>query len=176
MKYNTIREAAEAWVKEFNRIPQGVIEKLMQHELVLEITPPSIGDRIYIEGDEWIGQYGEITESKYDDEDDLYAVKLENSDEEIIISSDDFYVENENDVLPMWGTMWAFSDPTDEEWCNGEYLGSHLQEMADCGFRIYEQEDYGIIFGIDGCGYDFYESHWIPLYKTRGLHWHKDVE
>ena len=44
--------------------------------------------------------------------------------------------------------------------------------MADCGFRIYEQEDYGYIFGIDGAGYDFYEAHWIPLYKARGLKWH----
>lgn len=22
--------------------------------------------------------------------------------------------------------------------------------------------------------YDFYEAHWIPLYKVRGLHWHKE--
>lgn len=46
--------------------------------------------------------------------------------------------------------------------------------MADCGFRVYKQEDYEYIFGIDGAGYDFYESHWCPLYKARGLHWHKD--
>ena len=26
---------------------------------------------------------------------------------------------------------------------------------------------------IDGAGYDFYESHWIPLYKARGLQWHE---
>ena len=22
-------------------------------------------------------------------------------------------------------------------------------------------------------GYDFYENHWIPLYKARGLQWHE---
>ena len=31
---------------------------------------------------------------------------------------------------------------------------------------------FGYIFGIDGAGYDFYEDHWIPLYKERGIQWH----
>ena len=44
--------------------------------------------------------------------------------------------------------------------------------MSNCGFRIYESEEFGYFFGIDGAGYDFYESHWEPLYKARGLHWH----
>ena len=45
--------------------------------------------------------------------------------------------------------------------------------MADCGFRIYQSEDYGYVFGIDGAGYNFYEAHWIPLYKARGFQWHE---
>lgn len=83
---------------------------------------------------------------------------------------DDEYWES-RDYLPMWGTMWSFSEMLDNWWleeCGG------LQKMADCGFRIYEQEDYGYIFGIDGAGYDFYEAHWIPLYEARGLKWHDD--
>ena len=51
-----------------------------------------------------------------------------------------------------------------------------MQIMANCGFRIYESEDYGYIFGIDGAGYDFYEAHWIPLYKAIGLKWHDNEE
>ena len=79
----------------------------------------------------------------------------------------------------MWGTMWAFGDQIDNDWLNPIYsdlVGDGLQLMADCGFRIYEQEDYGYVFGIDGAGYDFYEAHWIPLYKARGLKWHKEAE
>ena len=38
--------------------------------------------------------------------------------------------------------------------------------MADCGFRIYEQEDYGYIFGIDGAGYNFFDEH-FELYIRR---------
>lgn len=49
----------------------------------------------------------------------------------------------------------------------------YKQALAEAGveFRIYEQEDFEYIFGIDGCGYDFYEAHWIPLYEKRGFHW-----
>lgn len=32
----------------------------------------------------------------------------------------------------------------------------------------------GIYIGIDGAGYDFYESHWIPLYTVRGLEYHSE--
>ena len=44
--------------------------------------------------------------------------------------------------------------------------------MSECGFRIFESEEFGYFFGIDGAGYDFYEQHWLPLYKARGLKWH----
>ncbi|MDR2558076.1 MAG: hypothetical protein LBC86_00815, partial [Oscillospiraceae bacterium] len=71
--------------------------------------------------------------------------------------------------LPMWGWMWSFGNMIDERWLQDP---KNLKAMADCGFRIYEQEDYGYVFGIDGMGYDFYEAHWIPLYKARGLRWH----
>lgn len=66
------------------------------------------------------------------------------------------------DFFPMWGTMWTFGDKFDEEWAY-----SHLEEMAECGFRIYECDELGLVFGIDGAGYDFYEKHWIPLYLAR---------
>ena len=71
--------------------------------------------------------------------------------------------------LPVWGTMWSFDNSADNAWLEEK---SNLQAMADCGFRIYQQEDFGYIFGIDGAGYDFYDAHWIPLYKARGLQWH----
>ena len=77
--------------------------------------------------------------------------------------------EKERDsFLPLWGTMFSFEHPMDNEWLDDK---KNLRKMADCGFRIYRQEDYGYIFGIDGAGYDFYEVHWIPLYKARGLRW-----
>lgn len=71
------------------------------------------------------------------------------------------------DFLPMWSTMWTFGESLDEDWAR-----ENIEIMESCGFRVYDSEDFGIIFGIDGAGYNFYESHWIPLYKARGLKWH----
>lgn len=78
-------------------------------------------------------------------------------------------LEIREDVLPMWGTMFSFDHPLDNKWLDDP---KNLRAMANCGFRIYAQQDYGYIFGMDGGGYDFYEAHWIPLYKARGLRWH----
>ena len=47
--------------------------------------------------------------------------------------------------------------------------------MSECGFRIYKHEEWGCFFGIDGAGYNFYDAHWIPLYKARGLKWHDEA-
>lgn len=125
MMYNTIREAATAWVNSFNAVPTTVVEKLIRldPDEVREITP---GRR-----------------------------------------------DEDADYLPMWGTMWSFGDSADDYWLEEE---DGLELMAECGFRIYEQEDFGYLFGIDGAGYSFMDEHWIPLYKARGLQWHREEE
>lgn len=83
--------------------------------------------------------------------------------------------DDENDecreFLPMWGTMWSFSDPTDIWWLEEK---DGIRIMSELGFRVYFHEEWGYFFGIDYAGYDFYERHWIPLYKARGLQWHKE--
>lgn len=69
--------------------------------------------------------------------------------------------------FPMWGTMFTFKDSLDDHW-----IENNLDVMRDCGFFVYESEHFDYIFGIDGAGYDFYEAHWVPLYKARGLNYH----
>ena len=104
-----------------------------------------------------------------DDDTKEYTVQLDNGE---TITTEGFDLEKEDyDRFPMWGTMWSFSSSFDEDWAL-----SHLNEMAACGFRLYESEDYGLVFGIDSCGYSFMEAHWIPLYKARGLRWHDEAE
>lgn len=167
MLYDTIREATHEWVREFNAVPCGIIEKLIKadggtFDAIREVTPPTRGCTVYVFDKD---SYGEVVQHISDD---TYRIELYNG-ERMDISEDSFEVEYDS-YLPMWNTMWAFNDFCDNYWLDN----GGLQIMADCGFRIYEQEDYGYIFGIDGCGYDFYEEHWIPLYKARGLHWHKE--
>ena len=163
-----IREAANLWVnRDMIAVPYSVVEKLAKYSDyndIVEVTPPAINDRVYVFDN---GEYGEITDYTTDDDgNDIYTIRLDNDDEITTTDINGFEVQHD-DFLPMWGTMWAFDSNFDTEW-----LEENLQLMANCGFRIYESEDYGYIFGIDGAGYDFYEAHWIPLYKARGLMWH----
>lgn len=168
MKYETINDAAHAWVAEFNAIPMAIIDKLLEQNLeeLHEITPPSVGDRVFVFDSPADEDTGEIIERNKD----IYTIKLDDGTT-CDLEVGDFEVQHD-EFLPMWGTMWAFGDSIDNWWLED----GGLQIMADCGFRIYEQEDYDYIFGIDGAGYSFYEEHWIPLYKARGLKWHKEED
>ncbi len=167
----TIREAAEAWVTTFNAIQQGMIERLMLHDYDdwHEVTIPIAGDQVYVyelpENIETLENEGEII--SFDKESKLYSIMLYDGIQ-ISIAEDCFEVKYDAS-LPMWGTMWSFHDVCDDWWLE---KGDGIQTMSKCGFRVYESDEFGYFFGIDGCGYDFYESHWIPLYLARGLRWH----
>lgn len=161
----TIKEAAEMWVREMNAIPQGMIQKLMTIEDgdITEVTEPAIGDRVYC-FQPITSHYGVIDDIY---EDGRYHLRMHDgswTDAE----RDDFEVERD-DILPMWGTMWAFGDSCDDYWLEED---GGIKIMSECGFRIYRSDEFGYIFGIDAAGFDFYEAFWIPLYKARGLRWH----
>lgn len=165
MKYATKLEATREWVRGFNAYPHRMIGTLMSDhpDDWREVTTPQSGDQVYVYAG--ICHTGEIL--GYDADSDTYVIELDNG-EEITVNADDFGVERFG--FPMWGTLWQFDDYCDKEW-----LERHgIKAMSECGFRIYESDDYGYFFGIDGAGYDFYEHHWIPLYEARGLHWHTE--
>lgn len=170
----TIRQAAENWVREMNAYPQEMINKLMQADIDdwTEVTTPSIGDRVWVYEENESGTIEKVRQTPDDEEDDevLYEVELD-SGKTVFAKADDMEVERDT-YLPMWGTMWSFGDSADDWWLEE---GSGIEIMSECGFRVYESYGFGFIFGIDGAGYDFYESHWIPLYKARGLQWHDPV-
>ena len=166
----TIREAAECWVNEMDFIQQGMIQKLMNYEPEdwHEVTTPAPCDRVYVyeipEGGKT--HTGEVR--SYDDETELYCIELDDG-KLVSAAEDDFEVERD-DCLPMWGTMFSFRDSCDNWWLEE---GDGIAIMSRCGFRVYESEEFGYFFGIDGAGFDFYEAFWVPLYKARGLQWHE---
>lgn len=168
----TIREAAESWVHEMNAFPYDMIEKLMNADIDSwhEVTKPSRCDRVYVyELPEGCKEHcGEI--ENYLAEADVYLINLDDGST-VEVGADDFEVERDS-TLPMWGTLWAMSDPCDIWWLEN----GGIEIMSECGFRVYESDDFGYFFGIDGAGYSFYEAHWIPLYKARGLQWHDTTE
>lgn len=163
------REAAEFWVREFNAIDEGMISALIcqNPDDWYEVTLPRVGDRVYVAwlvGDSTTHE-GEISSVG----DGVYIVELDDGCE-ASLTQDEFEVIRDYE-LPIWGTMWSFGDKLDDWWLEEK---DGLRAMSDCGLRVYKSEEFGYFFGIDGAGYDFFESHWIPLYEARGLHWHDE--
>ena len=161
-------DAAHEWVREFNAIPQGMLYPFMEDGSLSEVTVPTIGNRVYVFHGHVEEPYGDITE--YDVERNLYTIVLDDG-KEVKLNPEDFEVERYAH-FPMWSTMWSFGDSADDYWLEED---DGIRIMSECGFRIYEHVEFGYFFGIDGCGYDFYEAHWLPLYNSRGLQWH-DIE
>lgn len=173
MNGKTVIDAVEEWVNGFNAVPRSMIEALMKADLNswVELTTPNYGDRVYVYDGEHDGEGGVIVEDCYDKERDLHRIKFDNKDlDDAILGEDEFEVERDG-VLPMWGWMWSFGDSADDYWLE-ELDGFRL--MSQCGFRIYEHNEWGYFFGIDGAGYSFMEEHWKSLYQARGLKWHDE--
>lgn len=168
MTYEKLTDACHVWVEGFNAIPGSAVEKIWEYdESVQEITPVCMSDRVSVIFNEYAGERGEVIGTNVDDTEGLCEIKLDNG-EVIKKYSDDIEVIEQEGRLPIWGYLWTMGDKIDEEW-----IEKNLQTVADLGFRIYESEDFGILIGIDGAGFDFYTAFWQPLYKARGLHWHK---
>lgn len=111
---------------------------------------------------------GEVAEVISTEDDVVLVVDLDvPRSEQVEIPADEVEIER-FELLPTWGTMWSFGDSADDWWLED---GDGIEIMSKCGFRIYESDEFGYFFGIDGAGYDFYDAHWIPLYKARGLQW-----
>lgn len=169
MEKLTIREAAEKWVYEFMvPIDTEIVAKMDPDE----ITLPSVGDSVYLYDSVEGESEGEITEITKDNEGNIYYTIDLGMYKTVTRTRGDFELDYDS-ILPMWGTMWSFKDACDGSWLESD---EGRQAMSDCGFRIYEADNGNLYFGIDGCGYDFYSEHWIPLYKARGLKWHDNVK
>ena len=163
-----IKEATREWIREMNGIQQEMIASLMKYDIDSwhEVTKPTIGDRVYCYD---YSESGEI--AAYNEETEIYTISLDTGKQAQVEETD--MEVNRDTWLPMWGTMWSFGDSADDWWLEED---EGIRVMSECGFRIYEHEEFGYFFGIDGCGYDFYEVHWIPLYKKRGLKWHDEEQ
>lgn len=159
----TKKQATERMVNnELNSIPQVLIEKA------------------YFENDNF-ESFRNVT-PLYDEQQVIYDRKeytVFNSDYEgnVILTHDGIQMievdpyeieELENrPLLTAWGTMWQTVGVL------SYWVKENMEKVASLGFQIYECDDLdGYILGIDGAGYDFYESHWIPLYDAQGLEWH----
>ena len=72
----------------------------------------------------------------------------------------------------MWSTLFEAKDNTIKDWI----LENSDKIINEAGFAIIDlsrenegEYETGVFLGINGAGYDFYEAHWIPLYKIFGV-------
>lgn len=176
MKYETKKEATRQWIGEWNAHPQWMIEKMIgeNHDNWQNVTPVTfdVGDDVLCSYDENdLTEHGELyTIKEINTDDDTYM--LEVGDLLVKVDRSDIEKEEERPIIPMWSVLWSMGEDLDHQWIN-----ENLEKIASCGIEIFEYDDgYNQMhfLGINGCGYDFYESHWIPLYEQRGLQWHSE--
>ena len=72
----------------------------------------------------------------------------------------------------MWSTLFEAKDNTIKDWI----LENSDKIIKEAGFTIIDlsrenegEYETGVFLGVNGAGYDFYEAHWIPLYKIFGV-------
>lgn len=167
-KFKDINEATIAWTEGFNEIPYALFELAYggnDYEGITDLTPLSKGVKVSFYCCDRGTLVGEIDE--FNPDSNTATVIVDGVSEEQVFL--DELTLHRSDFLPQAG-VWTFSNTLDEEWATSE---KGLQAMADCGFCVFESDELGIFFGIDGGGYCFLNEHFIPLYKERGLLWHK---
>ena len=80
-------------------------------------------------------------------------------------------IENQQREV-MWGTLFEAKDNTIKDWI----LDDYEKIITEAGFTIIDlsrenegEYETGVFLGVNGMGYDFYDQHWIPLYKIFGV-------
>ena len=68
----------------------------------------------------------------------------------------------------VYAVMDAWRDSYDEDCA---FADSGWQEVGDTGILAREFDGH-LLLGINGAGYDFYERHWMTLYRALGYEWH----
>jgi len=72
----------------------------------------------------------------------------------------------------MWSTLFEAKNNSIKDWI----LENYEKIISEAGFTIIDlsrenegEYETGVFLGVNGAGYDFYEAHWIPLYKIFGV-------
>lgn len=97
-----IKEATNLWVnRDMSAIPLSVVEKLAKYNSyadIIEITPPSINDSVYIFDN---NKYGYISGFAKDrNGNNIYIITLDNNKKISITNTEDFEVQR-YDYFPM---------------------------------------------------------------------------
>lgn len=68
---------------------------------------------------------------------------------------------------PMWNTWFIPSGLV------SRFIERNDEKVMDMGFTLIYHDDELFAIGIDGCGYNFRDTHFTRLYDAIGFEWHK---
>ena len=64
-----------------------------------------------------------------------------------------------NDNYPIWNTLFEFDNWGDD------FVKNNIELLQAIGFVVIEPfNEFDWMLGFRGCGYSFYDAHWIPMY------------
>lgn len=64
-----------------------------------------------------------------------------------------------NDNYPIWNALFEFDNWGDD------IVKSNIELLQAIGFVVIEPfSEFDWMLGFRGCGYSFYDAHWIPMY------------
>ena len=159
-----IKQATEKWVGEFNAIPLSFIENALGDKVNDEFVQvfPNLKVCVNCSNEFTELEYKKLEEEYMNSATGITCPHCKDNAYGITGYREHSYAYHTH--LPMWKTVWTFDTDLDNEW-----VLDNIETVYKCGFRVYKNEHLGVVIGIDECSDDFYESHWIPLYKARGL-------
>ena len=162
-EFNRIKdEVSILFDREFNFQQLDNIKILLDNCEYENIQDPSFE----IQAGYWLNNYQtddkELEEYSRKPDENYYSWLEEKYCDEI----SDCFQEAEN--YPMWNTLFEAKNNMMSEW-----IEEHVDELYKIGIGVMLGGDClnNMLF-MSGCGYDFYEAHWIPLF-TKLFTWVK---
>ncbi len=165
MNHTTPNTAAGRWVASFDWLPASLIGKLTSHDEAVSYYDSQTFRLVASPWSACMGcgraYEGNLTlEELRGQADTVRAVPCEHCDD----SSEGVWERGRpiHGFPCAWSTLYAPRSGEDHRW-----IESHLPEIAALGFYVFDSEDIGYLLGIDGAGYDFFETLWNPLWELR---------
>jgi len=167
LAFDTAQSQAEYF---FNREFQGTDLSLVEkswgedsHEMVVMPSESVIIQEFFDNG---VGDWDEMIEEFFEEKKEELTEQEKEEFFEWVEDTSAYDNYRYGDFLanhyPMWSTVWK----CDEFYVNSDYMDT--DKLYALGIGVCQDKDENYYLFIAGCGYSFYDSHWIPLFKKLG--------
>jgi len=145
-----------------HEIPTDVVLTLYRSKSVVEITPIGVGD--FVERND-LSEMMEVLEILPNGH---YLTENAEGDDTVVVAPEEVQIVFPEEV-PDFDTMWNFNNPSLTNWVAQE---GNLENVAWCGFRIYQHEKLGYLIGTNHDEPENLAKCFELLYDAMDLNWH----